>query len=477
MVDSNSPVFSAAATDSSLDHLPAALGIDSTLGELSLFDVRLSIDTRGSEAARLFEQRPDLPGILLTDRDLVVGVLSRARFLEHLLRPQGFDLFLSRPLTVLHSYARLRSLTLPQHTPILVAAQKALRRPVELQSEPILVTQGQEARLLNSHDLNVAHWYIRGIETQVRYERTQAYMLQSQKMAALGRLVDGVAHEILDPLGFIWGNLSHVSRYCQQLLDLVVAYDAAIADSEVASAIADLKEEIELEYLQEDLPNTLRSIHGGADRLKKLATSLQNFCHIDEVYPKPADLHEIIDGIALLLKSRLTTRIQIVRQYGALPPVTCFAGQLSQVFMNILLHNVDTLLTQTARRHLAADLPLSSPPSVAFEIEEPPTIIITTRLCPAPQESGLTDERWVAVTIADNGPGLSVEAQQQVLNSFSIEQRLEKETDLAMSYRIITAKHGGRFYVRSRGFSDQETDPGIGTEFEIRLPLYASSSP
>lgn len=476
MAYSNPLGYSLPPTDALPDDLPLSLGLNSILGELPLHNASLSIHQLGREAAHLFEMEPNLPGIVLTDNDTqnsVVGVLSRQRFLEYLLRPKGIDLFLAQPLHVLYSYARLQPLRLAYNTPILKAARKVLRRPIEHQGEPILVTTLAGDRLLNPHDLNVAHWQIRGIETQVRYERAQAHMLQSEKMAALGRLVDGVAHEILDPLGFIWGNLAHVGNYSQRLLELIAAYEAALP--EVPADLLELQEDLELDYLKTDLPKTLRSIQGGAERLKQLASSLQNFCHIDEVYPKPADLHDLLDSIVLLLKSRLTTRIEIRREYTSLPPVPCYGGQLIQVFMNILTNCVDALLEHTIRQDLAADFNVAVREGRFFEVPELPKILITTRLLELPREDGHTAQRWVSITIADNGPGLSAEAQAQVLNSFTIERRMEKETDLAMSYRIVTAKHGGKFFVRSRCFSDHETAPGIGTEFEIRLPLYPPS--
>ncbi len=380
-------------------------------------------------------------------------------------------------MRVLHSYARIKPFTLPHSTTILVAARAVLRRPVELQEEPILITSPEKNHLLSPHDLNRAHWQIRGIEVQVRYERTQASMLQNQKMVALGRLVDGVAHEMLDPLSFIWGNLAHVARYCQQLMELVKAYEEVLEGGLItASDLAELKEEIELAYLEKDLPDTIRSIQGGAERLRQLALSLQNFCHIDEVHPKAADLHELLDGIVLLIKSHLTTRIEIVKEYTPLPPIACFAGQLSQVFMNILTRCVDVLLTHTPPQNMATGLGLVEVKTIENGGIKSPQIKITTKLCSAPDEDELTERRWVSITIADNGPGLSVGAQQRILNAFSIKHRLDRETDLATSYRIVTAKHGGRFYVRSCQFSGPDMAPDMGTEFEIRLPLYAPSN-
>jgi len=433
----------------------------------------MTVDTLGREAAARFNQSPDLPGILLTDQQINVGLLSRQRFLEFLLLPKGCELFLKEPLSVIYSYARLRPLVFTADTPVLEAARVALRRPSELQGEPLLVTTPEGDRLLSAHDLNQAHWQIRGIETQVRYERAQAAMLQSQKMASLGRLVDGIAHEIMDPLGFIWGNLSHLDQYCQQLLSLIAAYEAVCAASvepEALAPLADLEAASELDYLRQDLPPTLSSIKGGAARLKQLASSLQNFCHIDEVYPKPADLHGLIDGIVLLLKSRLTTQVQIQREYGALPPVPCFAGQLSQVLMNVLTHCIDDLLSLAASQSVFADLSAVDAGASPEGLPVTPQITITTQLRDADDDP--MGDRWVVLTIADNGPGLSPEALQQVRDSFSIRQRLERETDLAASYRLVTAKHGGKFAVRSPATHNSAPPIHRGTEFEIQLPLY-----
>jgi signal transduction histidine kinase len=269
MADLDPAAFSEADLAIPITEEIPALGINSTLAELPLYDVSLTLDHPGTEAAHQFELDPRLPGIILQDRQDCVGFISRQRFLDYLLRPKGIDLFLSQPLRILQSYARLKPMVLAHNTPILAAAQLALRRPMEYQGEPILVRQGRYGqksglkghRLLSPQDLNLAHWQIRGIETQIRYERAQAQMLQSEKMAALGRLVDGVAHEILDPLGFIWGNLAHVSSYCKQLMALIMAYEAAL--SEPPEAVLDLRDDIELDYLQTDLPNTINSIQGG----------------------------------------------------------------------------------------------------------------------------------------------------------------------------------------------------------------------
>jgi signal transduction histidine kinase len=442
-----------------------ALHLESTLQDLPLYHFQIELGDLGWELAWVFEQNPLLPGAVLTDRGKFVGMLSRRRFLEALIRPHGIEFFLKEPLQVLYSYARSEILQLPGTTPILAAAHQALRRSPELLSEPVLVKiEPHSYRLLDIHTLNIAYWQIRGIETQVRYERTQAQMIQSDKMANLGRLVDGVAHEILDPVSFIWGNLSHVIDYSKSLLQILDAYEKHLPNPPVE--LQQLREDLEVDYLRQDLPRTIESIRSGADRLSKLATSLQNFCHIDEVYPKPANLHELIDSIVLLLKSRLTSEIQIVRNYGHLPPVLCYAGQLNQVFMNILSNAINALLNEAVSQQIDLDLKtMQNGGSHAPPFK--PTIEITTQVRSLEVSRGGTF-RWVSICIADNGPGLSPETQKQILDSFSVKKRAEKETSLAVSYQIVTAKHGGKLEMRSR----EATKTGTGTEFEILLPLH-----
>lgn len=427
------------------------LGIESTLQELPLYNFGVEISCTGTEVAEYFEKYPLLPGAILLDRGKFIGMISRRRLLEFLIRPHGQELFFTEPLSVLYSYARTGILLLPDQTPILSAMQMALRRSPELLAEPVIVKTAPDTyKLLDIQELGIASWQIRGIETQVRYERSQAQMIQNDKMASLGRLVDGVAHEILDPVGFIWGNLTYVSNYSQGLLKLIEAYDKELPLA--STEIIDIKEEIEFDFLEQDLSKALKSIRTGAERLKKLVTSLQNFCHIDVLYPKPADLHACINSILLLINSRIKGEIEIVKHYGNLPPVYCFVGQLSQVLMNLLSQAVDALLDEAVRQQFNCNT------------NHKPKIEITTEvISQSATKPDAPDSRWVSIRIADNGPGISQELQQQIRESFSVEKRADKETSLAVSYQIITAKHGGKL-----NFTSQVS---VGTEFEILLPL------
>jgi signal transduction histidine kinase len=430
------------------------LGLESTLKELPAYNFCVETNCTGAEVALYFDKHPLLPGVILVEEGKYVGMLSRQRLLEFLIRPYGQELFFHQPLSVLYSYARTEILLLTETTPILAAIQLVLRRSAELMGEPLVVhTQSDVYRLLNVQELNVASWQIRGIETQVRYERSQALMVQNDKMANLGRLVDGVAHEILDPLNFIWGNLAHVGNYSQDLMNLVAAYEKE--NFPLCEEIIQLRQEIELDFLQQDLSRAIASIRVGAERLKKLVTGLQNFCHIDEVYPKPADIHANIDSILLLINSRITGEIEIVRNYGHLPPVSCFIGQLNQVFMNILTHCVDALLNEAVRQQMHLE--------TAVTMQKPRIEITTQVISRKVKLPDIPDSRWISICITDNSPGISQELQQQIKDSFSIGKRADKETNLSVSYRIIKARHGGELNLNS--------EPGKGTEFQILLPL------
>ncbi|MBW4645262.1 MAG: sensor histidine kinase [Goleter apudmare HA4340-LM2] len=430
------------------------LGLDSTLQELSMYSFQVEVSCTAVEVTQFFEKYPLLPGAILLEQGKFIGMLSRRRLLEFLIRPYGQELFFRESLGVLYSYARTAIVQLPHTTPVLTAMQFTMRRSPELLGEPVVVQTAPDVyQLLDVHELNLASWQIRGIETQLRYERSQAKMIQNYKMASLGRLVDGVAHEILDPVSFIWGNLTYVSNYSQDLLKLIAAYDSNFPQP--LEEIIHLKDEIEFDYLEQDLSKALTSIRTGAERLKKLVTSLQNFCYIDEVYPRPADLHSCLDSIVLLINSRVKGEIEIVKHYGHLPPINCFLGQLSQVFMNIFSESIDSLLNEAVRQQFDSD---------STKTDHKPRIDITTKVISlVANQPEAVDSRWILIQIADNGPGLSEQSQRQIIDSFTVEKRADKTTSLALSYRIITSRHGGKLNYRSQ--------LGIGSEFEILLPL------
>jgi signal transduction histidine kinase len=447
-----------------------AINPQSRLQDLPLHHFALDRTVTGQVLADWFQDFPQIPGVILLDTQQpepsppIAGMISRSRFLEILLNPVSRDIFLTQPLKALQTHLRSTILKLPGHTPILIAAQQALRRSPESLSEPILVElDAHNYRLLDFHTLNIAYWQIRGIETQVWYERTQVQMIRSDKMASLGRLVDGVAHEILDPVSFIWGNLSHLMTYEQDVMRLLDRYESELKNP--SPELLALCEDIEIDYLREDIPKTLDSIKSGADRLTKLATSLQNFCHIDEVYPKSADIHDCLDGVLLLLKSRLKSDIPVLKRYGHLPAVPCFIGKITQVFLNLLSYLIDQLLTQAITDRIIEELPLP-----AYELNHSPNkpiLTVTTETCSI-DGSGA---RWISIRIGRNGDPLAIAQQQQVLDSFLQDVLLTPETSLVTTYRIITIRHRGFLKLRTAANPADHLEPGISTEFEILIPL------
>ncbi|MEM1308344.1 MAG: ATP-binding protein [Cyanobacteria bacterium P01_H01_bin.153] len=277
--------------------------------------------------------------------------------------------------------------------------------------------------------------------------RDQSQLVQTEKMASLGQLVAGVAHEINNPVNFIHGNLRHTDEYAQNLLNLVQLYQKhyprPVAEIQTATDVADL------EFMQEDLPKLMASMKMGAERICQIVLSLRNFSRMDESDYKTVDIHEGIESTLLILQHHLKARperpaTEIIRDYSNLPLVECYPGQLNQVFMNILVNAIDALAEVNAGQ-------------TDQEIRDHHGQI-TIR-------TSVVDSKWVEVTIIDNGPGMPQSIQEQIFNPFFTTKPVGKGTGMGMSisYQIVTEKHGGKL----KCFSES----GKGTEFVIRLPV------
>ncbi|MEH2438663.1 MAG: ATP-binding protein [Nostoc sp.] len=278
-------------------------------------------------------------------------------------------------------------------------------------------------------------------------QRTQSQVIQSEKMSSLGQLVAGVAHEINNPVNFIHANLDHVEEYTQDLLTLVQLYQQY--NSHPASEIQIAVEDMDLEFLQEDLPKILSSMKVGTERICQIVLSLRNFSRMDEAEFKRVDIHEGIDSTLMILQNRLKAKpeqpeIEVITEYGNVPLIECYAGQLNQVFMNILVNAIDALEESNIKR---TDQDMEKNPS---------RIRIRT---------SVVNSMWLEVAIADNGVGISKEFQQRIFDPFFTTKPVGKGTGMGMSisYQIVTEKHNGKLECFST--------PGKGTEFIIQIPL------
>lgn len=275
-------------------------------------------------------------------------------------------------------------------------------------------------------------------------KRTESQLVQNEKMISLGQLVAGVAHEINNPIGFIYSNITPATEYAAYLLHLINLYQEQYPNPPVE--IQEEIEAIDLDFVKEDFPQLLMSMREGANRIQEIVISLRNFSHLDKAEKKTVDLHAGIDTTLMILKHRLKKQynrqdIQVVKEYGQIPMVKCYPGQLNQVFMNIFTNAIDALV-----KRLEDD---------SFLI---PSIRIRTRLSDC--------KTSVIIGISDNGYGIPPAVKQHLFDPFFTTKPVGSGSGLGLSISqsIIVEKHQGELECHSH--------PGRGTEFVIKLPLY-----
>jgi PAS domain S-box-containing protein len=281
-------------------------------------------------------------------------------------------------------------------------------------------------------------------------QQTQAQLIQTEKMSSLGQLVAGIAHEINNPVNFIYGNITYTREYTNDLLHLVELFQQNYypPTPEIDQQI----DIIDLDFLRQDLPKILDSMKMGAERIRQIVLSLRNFSRLDEDGAKAVDIHEGIDSALLLLQNRLKAKpghpeIQVIRDYGNLPPVVCYAGQMNQVFMNLLTNAIDVLEEGVGNRGAGEQRENNQCPI--------PTIRVST----------LIEEDFVIISIADNGPGMTEEVRKRQFDPFFTTKPVGKGTGmgLSISYQIVVQKHGGKIQCISA--------PGEGAELIVMIPL------
>jgi signal transduction histidine kinase len=269
-------------------------------------------------------------------------------------------------------------------------------------------------------------------------------MVQSEKMSSLGQLVAGVAHEINNPVNFIHANLEHLNQSTQDLLSLVGAYQQHYPQP--PKSLQTQVEAIELDFLSTDLPKLLQSMQMGTDRIREIVLSLRNFSRLDEAELKPVDIHQGLESTLLILRHRLKGKpphpeIQLTRDYGQLPEVECYPGQLNQVFMNLLANAIDAINTRWETE------PVVSPGLIQIQTQ-------------------ILNETQIAITIRDNGTGIPESVARRLFDPFFTTKAVGKGTGLGLSisHQIVTERHHGSL--------DYQSAPGQGTTFIVKIPVH-----
>jgi len=407
--------------------------VNYALPDLILLDVMMpGID--GFETCRQLQSQPqtnEIPVIFMTalseSHDKVKGLSLGA--VDYITKPFQQEEVLARVQLHLKLHSLKRSLAdqnhqLKQEIETRKAAEVALQQlNHELEDRVAARTQALSRAL---EDLKQA----------------QLHMVQGEKLAALGQLVTGVAHEINNPINFIAGNISHASTYVQDILELLAAYQQAFPEG--TPAIQERSAEIDIEFVQEDLSKVMRSMQVGADRIVGIVQSLCRFSHSHEQI-KPVDIHTGIDSTLMILNSRLKAqpdrpRIEVIKNYGELPLVDCYPGQLNQVFMNLLANAIDALEEGMQQGNLA---------------QASPQIQITT---------AIAADHQIVIKVADTGPGITAEVREHLFQPFFTTKPVGKGTGLGLSisHQVITETH--------KGLLKCQSSPGQGSEFIIQIP-------
>lgn len=411
--------------------------------DLILLDVMMpGID--GFETCQRLKANPatqEIPVIFMTalseSSDKVRGLNLGA--VDYITKPFQQEEVLAR----VKLHLRLRYLTKTLEHQNILLKQEVTERTIAEQSLQELTQQLEQRVEARTAELSQALHTL---------QQTQIQLIQSEKLSSLGQLVAGIAHEINNPVNFIYGNLMHISEYSESLLKFAQLFQAHYPQP--IPALQEQLEEMDVEFLLADMPKLVSSMKLGVERIRQIVLSLRNFSRLDEAEFKAVDIHEGIDSTLLILHNRLKARpehpeIQIIKEYGNLPLIECYAGQLNQVFMNLLSNAIDALESYDSQR------------SPAAARANPSQIVIQT---------AITDEQFVSIKIRDNGSGMPETVRHRLFDPFFTTKPIGKGTGLGLSisHQIVTEKHHGEIGCIS--------EPGQGAEFWLKLPILQAST-
>ena len=406
-------------------------GIHLNYPDLILLDIQMP-ELDGYEVCKHLKADPrtqNIPVIFISALDDIFDKIKAFKVggIDYITKPFHAEEVLSRVKTHITLYKLQKQLQ-----------EKTVNQEREIQDKNLILEQMIERLESTNQELQ---------ERLEQLKKTQLQLVQSEKMATLGQVVAGVAHEINNPVGFIEGNISHALEYVEALIHLVSLYQNKLStpDPEIKEYI----EEIDLNFLIEDFPKTIASMKQGVDRICNISAALRTFSRGDNDQKVGFNIHDGIDSTLLILKHRLkddgkNSVIKVIKEYGELPEINCFPGKLNQVFMNIIANAIDALEESNFGKTFE-------------EIKATPSqITITTEVD--------SENQQIIIRIRDNGIGMKEEVKQKIFDHLFTTKGVGKGTGLGLSIsrQIVEEKHGGKLTLNSA--------PGVGTEFEIALP-------
>jgi two-component system, NtrC family, sensor kinase len=323
------------------------------------------------------------------------------------------------------------------------------RVKIHLQIRRMTQTLAEQNGMLKNFS---AHLEQKVAERTRELQQTHVQLIQQEKLSSLGQLVAGIAHEINNPVNFIYGNCAPALRYAQDLLGLVALYGEEFPQA--SPKLQQKIQEIDLEFLEQDVLKVISSMQMGAERIREIVLSLRNFSRLDEAEFKQVNLHEGIDNTLMILHHRLKANgenlgIEVNKVYGQIPPVFCYPGQLNQVFMNLIGNAIDALQEQNERR------------SPQEQKNNPSQIWIRTQA---------VDANRISIQISDNGTGIPSEVQGKLFDPFFTTKPVGKGTGLGLSIsHQIVEKHRGRIWC--------DSTVGQGTQFTVEIPIEQDHMP